>query len=173
VAHEPLPKQSERCTMVDGERYEANSWRHQPRSRRYGFRVPTLVLLSGAIIFEGYAQLRVIGSPIYLRDSAGAALFAAASLILIALLDGPAGIRPHRTSEGSLVAVRALLVTATLVVFVLPRAIGSRTLGVSDLLVALGILVSAVLDERRASCRRPVIGDLPNLFPSPDHRPPA
>ena len=157
--------------MVDGEQYVATSWRHhQSRRRCDGFRVPALVLLAGAIIFEGYAQLGAIGSPVYLRGSVGVGLFSGASLIVITLVDG-SGNRHHRSSVRSLVAARALLVTATFVVFVLPRAVGSRTLGASDLLVALGVLVSAVLDERRASCRPPMLDHLSNLSLSPG-RPP-
>ena len=158
--------------MVNGEQYVATSWRPQSRRRCDGFRVPALVLLAGAIIFEGYAQLGAIGSPVYLRGSAGVGLFSGASLIVISLVDGSAGGRHHRTSVRSLVAARALLVTATFVVFALPRAVGSRTLGASDLLVALGVLVSAVLDERRASCRPPMLDHLSRLSLSPEDRPP-
>ena len=168
----PPPKHFERCAMVNGERYIATSLRHQSRRRYDGFRVPALVLLAGATFFEGYAQLGAIGSPVYLRGSVGVGLFAGTSLIVITLVDGTAGGRHHQTSVRSLVAARALLVTATFVVFVLPRAVGSRTLGASDLLVALGVLLSAVLDERRAFCPPSMLDHLSRLSLSPEDHPP-
>ena len=158
--------------MVNGEQYAATSWRHQSRRRYDGFRVPAMVLVAGAIIFEGYAQLGAIGSPVYLRGSMAVALFSGASLIVITLVDDSAGGRHHQSSVRSLVVARALLFTATFAVFLLPRPVGSRTLGASDLLVALGVLVSAVLDERSASCRPPMLDRLSSLSLSPEHRPP-
>ena len=119
--------------MVNGEQYAATSWRHQSRRRYDAFRVPAMVLVAGAIIFEGYAQLGAIGSPVYLRGSMAVALFSGASLIVITLVDDSAGGRHHQSSVRSLVVARALLFTATFAVFLLPRPVGSRTLGASDL----------------------------------------
>jgi hypothetical protein len=140
---------------------------------RHGLRHCTLselAPLDGPALAVGGARLRVIGSPVYLRGSVGGGLFAGASLIVITLMDSSGGGRLHQTSERSLVAARALLATATLVMFVLPRTLSSRTLGTSDLLVALGVLLSAVLDERRTSCRPLMLEHPPNLSVSPEQR---
>jgi hypothetical protein len=156
-------KQSMLFFISESREYDPTSLQHPFGRRRSELRAPALVLLAVACILEAYAQLGAIGSPHYVRSSMGAGLFAAATLAAIALLNRSSSTLRDPASGDSLCAARALLTIATLVAIALPRVTSSGTLGVSDLLVALGVLVAAAVDEQTRAHRPRLLRDPENL----------
>jgi hypothetical protein len=119
--------------------------------------------VSVVCILEGYAQIGAIGSPHFVHGSVGAGLFTVMALIAITRVVGLPGGGRDRMFEGPLIAACALLAPATIAAMVVPGPTSSATLGVSDLLVALAVLATAAVLERRrvrqdppADTRRPI-----------------
>jgi hypothetical protein len=114
------------------------------------FRTPGLVLLAVASVLEGYASLGTIGAPSFVTGPAGAFVFALGCLgFAIGLTRAAEGAR-HTFTQLYLLRASALLAAVTLAFVIGVPGFGQRSVGASDLVLAIAALVAAAAVERRS-----------------------